>query len=121
MSFVWWAWMLLVCVSFIMISILVFISRQPTARVYDTFAVPFIPWLPGISIIINLYLMMMLDYMTWVRFGVWITLGLIIYFAYGYWNSVERSRYQQKNFMNNKQNEGCIFSCSKEILVPTGQ
>ncbi|XP_055311081.1 cationic amino acid transporter 2 [Sitodiplosis mosellana] len=121
LCFVWWAWTLLVCVGFIMILILVLISRQPTARIYETFTVPFTPWLPAISIIINMYLMMMLDIMTWVRFGIWIALGLVIYFSYGLWNSVERARYQQKNFINNKQNEGCIFTCSKEILVPTGQ
>lgn len=120
LDFVWWAWTLLACAVCVMILILVLISRQPTARTYDTFAVPFIPWLPGISIIINMYLMVMLDYMTWVRFIIWIALGLIIYLSYGLWNSVERGRCQQKNFVNNKQNEGTIFAHSQEILVPTG-
>lgn len=118
---VWWAWVLLVFIGIVMLSILVLISRQPTARTYETFAVPFIPWLPGISIIINMYLMVMLDFMTWVRFGIWIALGLVIYVSYGLRNSVERKRREQKNFVNNKQNEGHIFTSSKEILVPSGQ
>lgn len=31
-----------------------------------------------------------LDLFTWIRFIVWIGVGLIIYFAYGLWNSNER-------------------------------
>lgn len=104
-----------------MLLLLVLISRQPTARTYETFAVPFIPWLPGISIIINMYLMMMLDIHTWIRFGVWIGVGLLIYVSYGLWHSVERARCQKKHLLDNKQNEGSIFTTSNEILVPTGQ
>lgn len=120
-EFVWWAWLLLAIDGFILISLLVLISCQPTVPRYGTFSVPFTPWLPGISIIINMYLVVMLDYMTWVRFGIWIAVGLVIYFTYGIRNSVERHRNQQKHFINNKQNEGSIFKSSKEILVPTGE
>lgn len=118
---VWWAWLLQVFTGLLMISFLVLISRQPVAARYNTFAVPFVPWLPGISIIINVYLMMMLDYMTWVRFAVWILLGLVIYFAYGMSHSNEGIRIQQKQFINNRQNHASLFTNSKEILVPTGQ
>jgi hypothetical protein len=37
--------------------------------------VPMVPFLPAISIFINIYLMLMLDYYTWIRFGVWMILG----------------------------------------------
>lgn len=37
--------------------------------------VPLVPLLPAISIFINIYLMLMLDYYTWIRFGVWMILG----------------------------------------------
>lgn len=121
LSGAWWSWTLLTLVGITMVGHLVLISRQPVAPRINTFATPFTPWLPGISIIINMYLMMMLDYMTWVRFAVWIAVGLAIYLSYGLWKSKERFNIQQRDFMNNKQNEGSIFACSKEILVATGQ
>ncbi|RVE45877.1 hypothetical protein evm_009476 [Chilo suppressalis] len=68
------------------------ISTQPVSDKKLAFSVPLVPWLPGISILINVYLMLNLDYMTWVRFAVWIAAGLIIYATYGAWNSSERRR-----------------------------
>lgn len=37
------------------------------------------PWLPGVSVLINIYLMMKLTWLTWCRFGIWMILGFIIY------------------------------------------
>lgn len=65
--------------------------------------------------------MMLLDIMTWVRFSVWILIGLTIYFSYGMKNSLELERIKTKVIIENKQNEGSLFTSSKEILVPTGQ
>lgn len=117
----WWSWLILIFIGAIMISFLVLISRQPTVQRYDTFSVPLIPWLPGISIIINIYLMMQLDYLTWVRFIVWILLGLIVYFLYGIRHSNERKRRAQIACMKSNQNKINLLTCSKEILVPVGQ
>ncbi|XP_060803205.1 cationic amino acid transporter 2 [Amyelois transitella] len=68
------------------------ISRQPVSEKKLAFSVPLVPWLPGISILINVYLMLNLDYMTWVRFAVWLAAGLLIYATYGAWHSSERRR-----------------------------
>ncbi|XP_053954407.1 cationic amino acid transporter 2 isoform X1 [Anastrepha ludens] len=72
--------------------ILFIISRQPRSSTQLAFKVPLVPWLPGLSIFINVYLMVRLDVMTWVRFGVWIVIGLLIYFSYGIRNSRQRKR-----------------------------
>lgn len=34
--------------------------------------------------------MLMLDIFTWIRFGVWIVIGIVIYFGYGIRNSNEK-------------------------------
>lgn len=93
---IWWAWLILVIFGLPLILILVSIFRQPSLHQSDTFATPFLPWLPAISILINTYLMMQLDYLTWIRFLVWLLVGLIIYFSYGIRNSVERKRLETK-------------------------
>lgn len=65
--------------------------------------------------------MMMLDVMTWVRFGVWLAIGLAIYFAYGIRKSVVRAAVEYKKSIDEKRHEGKMFNSSREILVPTGQ
>src|SRR5437867_2429854 len=44
--------------------------------------VPWIPFIPIISIFCNLYLMCNLDVLTWIRFGVWMILGFLVYGFY---------------------------------------
>ncbi|XP_045447844.1 cationic amino acid transporter 2-like [Melitaea cinxia] len=82
----------LVAGAVVLLATLVAISRQPVSEKKLAFSVPLVPWLPGLSILINVYLMLNLDHMTWIRFGVWIAAGLIIYATYGAWHSSERRR-----------------------------
>ncbi|XP_071946092.1 cationic amino acid transporter 4-like [Antedon mediterranea] len=51
--------------------------------------VPFVPFLPAFSITINIILMTQLDHLTWLRFILWIAIGMAIYCFYGYWHSEE--------------------------------
>ncbi|XP_026327234.1 high affinity cationic amino acid transporter 1-like [Hyposmocoma kahamanoa] len=78
--------------SLLVVATLCAIARQPVSEKKLAFSVPLVPWLPGISILINVYLMLNLDYVTWIRFAVWIAAGLLIYFSYGAWHSAERRR-----------------------------
>lgn len=66
--------------------------RQPKSSVILSFAVPFTPWFPALSIMINLYLMVELDVATWIRFAIWIAIGLLIYVFYGRRFSKEKER-----------------------------
>ncbi|TMW50794.1 hypothetical protein DOY81_004123 [Sarcophaga bullata] len=77
------------------------ISRQPVASSSLAFKVPFVPWVPGFSLLINIYLMIKLDIMTWVRFSIWIAIGLVIFFVYSIRNSSLRRR-DTKIFSNSE-------------------
>ncbi|XP_026464799.1 high affinity cationic amino acid transporter 1-like [Ctenocephalides felis] len=75
---------------------LLIIARQPPSSAKLSFTVPFVPWLPALSILINVFLMMSLSVTTWVRFMIWIVVGLLIYFGYGLWHSHERESIRKK-------------------------
>ncbi|KAJ8680210.1 hypothetical protein QAD02_015997 [Eretmocerus hayati] len=76
------------------------IGRQAVQKVELSFRVPLVPLIPCLSIMINLYLMLQLDYYTWLRFFVWMIAGFCIYFFYGVGHSVqgERDRLEAKAF-----------------------
>uniref|UniRef100_A0A8C2IN81 Solute carrier family 7 member 1a n=1 Tax=Cyprinus carpio TaxID=7962 RepID=A0A8C2IN81_CYPCA len=65
------------------------IWRQPESKTKLSFKVPLLPFIPVVSMFVNVYLMMQLDRGTWVRFAIWMSIGLIIYFGYGIWHSTE--------------------------------
>ncbi|MGH9889514.1 MAG: amino acid permease C-terminal domain-containing protein, partial [bacterium] len=52
------------------------------------------PWLVCVSgALLCLYVMKGLPRQTWERFGIWLTIGLILYFSYGFKHStLRRSR-----------------------------
>ncbi|GFU09360.1 cationic amino acid transporter 2 [Nephila pilipes] len=81
------------CLALIMGSIFLFLSmlrRQPSENAKLSFKVPLVPYIPMLSVAINTYLMFKLSIETWQRYGVWMVVGLAIYFNYGWWNSSER-------------------------------
>lgn len=55
------------------------------------FRVPFVPFLPLLSIGSCLFLMISLPLETWIRFFIWMAAGLVIYFLYGWRKSPLRS------------------------------
>ncbi|KAM9729234.1 high affinity cationic amino acid transporter 1 isoform 1-T3 [Menidia menidia] len=85
------AWnMITLTVIFMVCLLLVFVVwRQPESKTKLSFKVPLLPFLPVISMFVNVYLMMQLDRGTWIRFSIWMAIGLVIYFLYGIHHSAE--------------------------------
>jgi len=51
------------------------------------FKVPFVPIFPIVSVIVCVYLMLQLSLSVWIAFLIWLTVGVVIYFIYGYKHS----------------------------------
>ncbi|PKG23559.1 amino acid permease [Niallia nealsonii] len=71
--------------SAVSLGILVLRAKQPDLK--RGFKTPLVPFIPALAIIFCVYLMMQLSKFTWQGFGVWLVIGLIIYFLYGYRHS----------------------------------
>ena len=69
--------------AFIVVSAAVIVLRKKQPQRPRGFRMPGVPWLPGLSILFCLVLMMSLPLETWVRFVVWLVIGLTIYFLFG--------------------------------------
>ena len=44
-------------------------------EVFSFLQVPLVPLVPGLSILMNVFLMLKLSPLTWVRFAIWIAIG----------------------------------------------
>lgn len=95
--------LLVLPVAAIIVSMTILV-RQPKSSKILTFSVPLTPWFPALSIMVNIYLMSGLDVATWIRFGVWIAVGLLIYFFYGRRFSKEKDRQLLSDCSDNSVN-----------------
>jgi APA family basic amino acid/polyamine antiporter len=73
----------------------VIVLRRTRPDLDRSFKVPFSPVFPAIGAALAVYLMFDLQRSTWVRFVVWLAIGLVIYFLYGMRHSqLRRGRVQ---------------------------
>src|SRR5439155_27302298 len=68
--------------AFILVCIGVIILRRSDAGRRRPFRVPMVPLFPLTGIIFCIALMLSLPVLTWIRFFVWLAVGLVIYFLY---------------------------------------
>ncbi|NIH79586.1 APA family basic amino acid/polyamine antiporter [Amycolatopsis viridis] len=69
--------------AMVIVAIAVPVLRRKRPDLTRPFTVPLSPVLPVVAALACLYLMLNLSVMTWIRFAVWLVIGLVIYFAYG--------------------------------------
>ncbi len=78
--------------AFVLVSAGVMVLRRTRPDLERGFRAPWVPVLPIASIGACLWLMLNLTALTWVRFGVWLAVGAVIYGGYGYRHSVQGRR-----------------------------
>jgi basic amino acid/polyamine antiporter, APA family len=73
--------------AFVVVNLGVWILRHTRPDMERGYRVPFVPVFPIIGIALCVYLATKLEAETWIRFFVWMAIGLAIYFLYGYRHS----------------------------------
>ncbi|WEV69034.1 amino acid permease [Bifidobacterium sp. ESL0775] len=73
--------------AFTLVAISVPIMRKKRPDLHRSFKIPGNPWIPILIAIANLWLMLNLSVLTWIRFVVWLLIGFCIYFGYSYKHS----------------------------------
>ncbi|ARX87139.1 MULTISPECIES: amino acid permease [Streptomyces] len=68
--------------AFVIVAVGVVILRRTRPDLHRSFRTPWVPVLPILSVGASLWLMLNLPAETWVRFGAWMLLGVVVYFLY---------------------------------------
>ncbi len=69
--------------AFVVVALGVVILRRSRPDLPRSFRTPLVPFVPALSVLASLWLMLNLPAETWLRFGVWMLIGFVVYFAYG--------------------------------------
>src|SRR2546427_1293949 len=70
--------------AFILVCIGILVLRKREPNRPRTFKTPLVPFIPILGVISCLYLMLGLPWITWIRFGLWLVVGMVVYFSYGF-------------------------------------
>ena len=73
--------------AFVLVSIGVVVLRRTRPDLPRSFRTPAVTLVATLSVLLCVYLMLNLTGDTWIRFLVWMALGFVVYFVYGYRNS----------------------------------
>ena len=73
--------------AFVIVGTGIIILRSSNPGLNRPFRVPLSPWIPMATVLSAAYLMNSLPLDTWIRLIVWMSIGLVIYFAYSYTHS----------------------------------
>ncbi|MGW2656394.1 amino acid permease [Streptomyces sp. NPDC001478] len=78
--------------AFVVVALGVIVLRRTRPDLHRAFRTPWVPVLPLLSVAASVWLMLNLPAETWLRFGIWMVIGVVVYFAYGRGHSRARRR-----------------------------
>jgi APA family basic amino acid/polyamine antiporter len=68
--------------AFMLVAAGVVVLRRTRPDLKREFTAPLVPVLPIVSVLLSFYVMLNLPAATWLRFGIWMAIGLVVYFLY---------------------------------------
>ena len=74
----------------------VIVLRRTRPDLKRGFKVPLMPWIPIVAVIACLWLMVNLSVETWLRFVIWMAIGVVIYFTYSKGNADKTIREREQ-------------------------
>ncbi|XP_055347237.1 probable cationic amino acid transporter isoform X2 [Paramacrobiotus metropolitanus] len=80
---IWWALLLVILFGLGFVASYAVIVAHHKRRLRLPFEMPSVPFVPALSMALNILLLVNLSGMTWTRMAIWFSIGLIIYFSYG--------------------------------------
>jgi APA family basic amino acid/polyamine antiporter len=78
--------------AFLLVCAAVLVLRRKRPDAPRPFRCPAVHFVAPLGIAVNLLMMLFLPWQTWLRLGVWLALGLAVYFTYGHRHSLLRRR-----------------------------
>ena len=79
--------------AFVLVAIGVVVLRRTNPDRHRPFRTPLVPLVLALAVVMCSYLMFQLPWVTWIRFAIWLAVGLLLYFAYG----IRHSRLRHEN------------------------
>jgi len=70
--------------AFVIVAIGIIFMRRREPDAPRPFKVPLVPWIPALSAIVSVVLMASLPWESWERLLLWMAIGIVVYFTYGY-------------------------------------
>ncbi|XP_072036492.1 solute carrier family 7 member 14-like [Amphiura filiformis] len=114
----WWCVIIIMIVFAGILACIWNILRQPQNPDKLPFMAPCVPLIPFLGMFVNVYLMLKLSPLTWIRFAIWMVAGMVIYFGYGMWNSNIEARYHDTTRQTDGSKEAIVMD-SKNVQMPT--
>lgn len=71
----WWALLLLIVFIIVLALLIIIILQQPENPKRLPYMAPCVPFVPASAMLVNIYLMLKLSAITWIRFSIWCLVG----------------------------------------------